>query len=89
RHDRRPKLKLKTGTADLNIIAPHWPVPLAVYGPGDSRLDHTAGEHIDLVEYALAIDVLRHALERVAEGLTRASTATDASLTTTKRRWSA
>lgn len=65
----RPKLKLKTGTADLNIVEPRWKVPMAVYGPGDSALDHTDREHIDLVEYATAIDVLRDALERLAEEL--------------------
>jgi [amino group carrier protein]-lysine/ornithine hydrolase len=61
----RPRLKLKTGTADLNIVEPRWKVPMAVYGPGDSALDHTDREHIDLVEYATAIDVLRDALERL------------------------
>lgn len=70
RRHRRPKLKLKTGTADLNIVAPRWPGPLAVYGPGDSSLDHTDHEHIDLVEYGLAIDVLRYAIELVAADLT-------------------
>ncbi|MGW7007977.1 [LysW]-lysine hydrolase [Streptomyces sp. NPDC054933] len=65
----RPKLKLKTGTADLNIVEPRWKVPMAVYGPGDSSLDHTDREHIDLVEYATAIDVLREALERLADEL--------------------
>ncbi|MGW7528434.1 M20/M25/M40 family metallo-hydrolase [Streptomyces sp. NPDC054783] len=64
--DARPTLKLKTGTADLNIVEPRWKVPMAVYGPGDSSLDHTDREHIDLAEYAIAIDVLRHALETLA-----------------------
>ncbi|MFF9819238.1 [LysW]-lysine hydrolase [Streptomyces sp. NPDC014006] len=62
----RPTLKLKTGTADLNIVEPHWNVPMAVYGPGDSALDHTDREHIDLTEYAKAVEVLRHALETLA-----------------------
>ncbi|QFZ21158.1 M20/M25/M40 family metallo-hydrolase [Saccharothrix syringae] len=69
----RPRLKLKTGTADLNIVEPRWRVPMAVYGPGDSSLDHTDREHIDLVEYATAIDVLRDALERLAAELTGAA----------------
>ncbi|GLZ31508.1 acetyl-lysine deacetylase [Lentzea sp. NBRC 105346] len=62
----RPRLKLKTGTADLNIVEPAWQVPMAVYGPGDSSLDHTDREHIDLTEYGRAIDVLTDALERLA-----------------------
>ncbi|MFD8393980.1 M20/M25/M40 family metallo-hydrolase [Streptomyces sp. NPDC059680] len=71
-HDARPTLKLKTGTADLNIVEPHWKVPMAVYGPGDSSLDHTDRERIDLAEYAIAIDVLLHALERLAGELVQA-----------------
>ena len=69
-HGQRPTLKLKTGTADLNIVEPRWQVPAAVYGPGDSGLDHTDHEHIDLLEYAQAIEVLREALERLAAELT-------------------
>jgi [amino group carrier protein]-lysine/ornithine hydrolase len=67
RHGGRPTLKLKTGTADLNIVEPRWRVPMAVYGPGDSSLDHTDRERIDLTEYTVAIDVLRDALERLAD----------------------
>jgi [amino group carrier protein]-lysine/ornithine hydrolase len=65
----RPKLKIKTGTADLNVVADRWAVPMAVYGPGDSRLDHTDHEHLDLAEYATAIEVLTDSLERLAAGL--------------------
>jgi len=62
RHGGRPKLKMKTGTSDMNTVAKKWHVPLAAYGPGDSSLDHTAEEHVDLQEYLLAIQVLRDAL---------------------------
>jgi [amino group carrier protein]-lysine/ornithine hydrolase len=65
----RPTLKLKTGTADLNIVEPRWGIPMAVYGPGDSALDHTDTEHIDLSEYHTAIEVLRDALNLVAADL--------------------
>ncbi len=65
----RPKLKVKTGTADLNVVAARWSVPMAVYGPGDSSLDHTDHEHIDLDEYATAIEVLTDALGRLADDL--------------------
>lgn len=65
----RPTLKLKTGTADLNIVEPRWGIPMAVYGPGDSALDHTDNEHIDLREYTTAIEVLRDALNLVAAEL--------------------
>jgi LysW-gamma-L-lysine carboxypeptidase len=31
---------------------------MAVYGPGDSALDHTPDEHIEIAEYEKAIGVL-------------------------------
>ena len=62
----KPGFVLKTGTADLNIVAPAWKCPAVVYGPGDSALDHTPDEHISLDEYHLAIQVLGAALRRLA-----------------------
>ncbi len=63
-----PRFVVKTGTCDLNVLHPAWPeTPALVYGPGDSALDHTPGEHIDLEEYLRAIRVLRSALERIME----------------------
>jgi LysW-gamma-L-lysine carboxypeptidase len=53
-----PGLVLKTGTADMNIVAPRWGCPVVAYGPGDSALDHTPHEHISLVEYRRAVIVL-------------------------------
>ncbi len=60
-----PRFVYKTGTADLNIVAPIWKCPALVYGPGDSTLDHTPNEHIELEEYSKAADVLREALEKL------------------------
>jgi LysW-gamma-L-lysine carboxypeptidase len=54
-----PRFVYKTGTADLNIVAPVWKCPTVVYGPGDSALDHTPNEHISFSEYANAVHVLR------------------------------
>ena len=62
----QPGFVLKTGTADLNIVAPVWRCPVVAYGPGDSSLDHTAHEHISLAEYARAVDVLRSVLVRLS-----------------------
>jgi LysW-gamma-L-lysine carboxypeptidase len=56
-----PRYALKTGTSDMNIVAPIWQCPIVAYGPGDSALDHTPDEHIDLREYQKAIDVLETA----------------------------
>ena len=61
-----PVFKLKTGTSDMNVVAPHWPVPTLAYGPGDSRLDHTPEERLPLDEYDRAVGVLRDALTRLA-----------------------
>lgn len=60
-----PRFVYKTGTADLNIVAPVWQCPAVVYGPGDSALDHTPNEHINLDDYRKAVDVLSAALEKL------------------------
>ena len=60
-----PRFVYKTGTADLNIVAPVWKCPAVVYGPGDSALDHTPNEHINLTDYRKAVDVLSAALEKL------------------------
>ena len=53
-----PRFVYKTGTADLNIVAPVWQCPSVVYGPGDSSLDHTPNEHIAFDDYSKAVRVL-------------------------------
>lgn len=58
----KPSFVYKTGTADLNIVGPAWNCPALVYGPGDSALDHTPEEHLELDEYAKAVGVLAGAL---------------------------
>ncbi len=63
----RPGFVVKTGTADVNIVAPVWQCPLAVYGPGDASLDHTPHEHIVLREYELAVGVLQRVLQRLTQ----------------------
>ena len=71
-----PVFKLKTGTSDMNVVAPRWPVPTLAYGPGDSRLDHTPDEHLDLAEYDRAVAVLKDALSRLAAALAGAPSQT-------------
>ena len=58
----QPAFSYKTGTSDMNVVGPVWNCPIAAYGPGDSALDHTPDEHIDLAEYERAIAVLVEAL---------------------------
>lgn len=61
-----PVPSLKTGTSDMNVVAPHWPVPMLAYGPGDSNLDHTPDERLDLAEYLRAVRVFERALAELA-----------------------
>ncbi|MFD7447324.1 M20/M25/M40 family metallo-hydrolase, partial [Streptomyces sp. NPDC059909] len=63
-------LSVKTGTSDMNTLAERWSVPMATYGPGDSGLDHSDREHIELSEYLFAIGVLTRALAELGEHLT-------------------
>lgn len=57
-----PRPLVKTGTADMNIVGPRWRCPIAAYGPGDSALDHTPEERIEIVEFLRAIRTLESAL---------------------------
>ena len=57
----------KTGTSDMNVIGPRWKRPIVAYGPGDSGLDHTPEERIDLDEYLAAIRVLTRVIRRLDE----------------------
>jgi N-acetyl-ornithine/N-acetyl-lysine deacetylase len=65
---RQPTFKQKTGTSDMNVVGPVWGQNIVAYGPGDSRLDHTPQEHIQLSEYTHAIDVLELVLRELAIG---------------------
>jgi [amino group carrier protein]-lysine/ornithine hydrolase len=62
-----PRFVYKTGTADLNIVAPVWKCPAVVYGPGDSALDHTPNEHLPLEEYEKSVQVLSAALQTLTK----------------------
>jgi LysW-gamma-L-lysine carboxypeptidase len=61
----KPSFKVKSGTADMNIVGPAWNVPILAYGPGDSALDHTPFEHISLVEYSKSIAILSQVILRL------------------------
>ena len=67
-----PRFVVKTGTADLNVVGQAWPgVPMAAYGPGDSALDHTPDEHLNLAEYESAIGVLERTITELVGGAGR------------------
>ena len=65
-HGTAPKFVVKTGTCDMNIVWPVWRCPIVAYGPGDSTLDHTPNEHLELDEYLLAVDTVELALRNLA-----------------------
>lgn len=64
-HGGQPAFLHKTGTADMNVVGPVWQCPIVAYGPGDSRLDHTPDEHLELAEYERAIAVLAGVLAQL------------------------
>ena len=63
----RATFKVKSGTSDMNILAPAWGCPMVAYGPGDSRYDHTPMERLSLSDYERSIRVLRGVLGRAAK----------------------
>jgi predicted acetylornithine/succinylornithine family transaminase/N-acetyl-ornithine/N-acetyl-lysine deacetylase len=65
-HGGQPTFKYKTGTSDMNVVAPTWGANIVAYGPGDSRLDHTPDEHIQLAEYSQSIAILATVLSGLA-----------------------
>jgi LysW-gamma-L-lysine carboxypeptidase len=66
-----PGFLLKTGTSDMNVVGPAWRCPILAYGPGDSSLDHTPHEHVEVAEFLRAVDVLEAALHSLAAELAR------------------
>lgn len=61
----RPGFVLKGGTSDMNVVGARWPCPIVAYGPGDSHLDHTPNERLNLDEYDRAKTVLQHVIEHL------------------------
>jgi [amino group carrier protein]-lysine/ornithine hydrolase len=64
-----PGFVLKSGTSDMNVVAPAWNCPILAYGPGDSALDHTDNERISLVDYQQAVVVLQKVLTSISNRL--------------------
>ena len=63
--DLKPRVKVKTGTCDMNVVCQRWHAEMIAYGPGDSSLDHTAEERINLEEFWMATCILKSALENL------------------------
>lgn len=52
----------KTGTGDMNVLGRAMKIPIVTYGPGNSSLEHTQNENIDIQEYLDSIQVYREAI---------------------------
>ena len=64
--DGKPRFVLKSGTSDMNVLGTQWPeLPMVAYGPGDSALDHTPEEALDLRELKRSVEVLENALVEI------------------------
>jgi LysW-gamma-L-lysine carboxypeptidase len=69
RHVRGSNVTLlrKTGTSDMNILGLKFNIPVVAYGVGDSKLDHTDEEYVDLNEYLDSVRILENGLEKTLE----------------------
>ena len=63
----RPAFAVKTGTSDMNTVAPAWDCPTLAYGPGDSMLDHTLDEHILISEFRKSVSILADVIWTLTE----------------------
>ncbi|MCP3918227.1 MAG: [LysW]-lysine hydrolase [bacterium] len=66
RSDGNPRYQVKTGTADLNLLAPVWGCPSLAYGPGDAAFDHRPDEQVEIAEFLRGVWVLTDALAALA-----------------------
>jgi LysW-gamma-L-lysine carboxypeptidase len=64
-----PSFSVKSGTSDMNLVAPIWGCPTLAYGPGDSDLDHTPHEHILVSEYQRSVQILAGVLDQLTLSL--------------------
>ena len=63
--DLTPRYVKKTGTSDANLLAPAWNVPCVAFGPGDSSLDHTPHEKLEVADFQRAVRVLERVLRNL------------------------
>src|SRR4030066_565766 len=64
---KRASLLHKTGPGDMNILGKARNLPIVTNGPGDSKLDHTLEEHIDINEYLASIQVYKETLLKLSD----------------------
>lgn len=59
------RLLRKTGTADVNDFVRKFKISSVVYGPGNSRLDHTPIENVSVSEYLDSIKIIANVLKKL------------------------
>jgi LysW-gamma-L-lysine carboxypeptidase len=47
----------------MNILAEKLKIPMVAYGPGDSTLDHTENEFIDIKDFLSSVKIYEEALK--------------------------
>ena len=60
-----PRYVKKTGTSDANLLAPAWRCPTVAYGPGESALDHTPQERLEIADFERSVRVLERVLRQL------------------------
>lgn len=65
--NKQATLLRKTGTGDMNILGRAIAIPIVTYGPGDSHLDHTKDEHIDISEFLAGIEVYKKTILKLSD----------------------
>ena len=59
----KPRILVKKGTSDMNLLYPCCASSIAAYGPGDPSLSHTYREYISEASLETSVVVLLEALE--------------------------
>ena len=55
----------KTGTGDMNLFGSKIKIPVITYGPGNSHIDHTPHERIDIDEFLSSIQIIYDGIKRL------------------------
>jgi LysW-gamma-L-lysine carboxypeptidase len=67
---KKGRLSRKTGTGDVNDFVKKLKTSAVVYGPGNSKLDHTPLENVSLKEYLDSISIVEAVLKRLSAEVT-------------------
>jgi LysW-gamma-L-lysine carboxypeptidase len=60
------RLSRKTGTSDVNDFVRRFKTSAVVYGPGNSKLDHTPLENVSIEEFYDSIEILTRVLKKIS-----------------------